>query len=93
MTKNQKKVFLSFYKDIIDNSKAKHIEYFYNSELDYFKDFINNDEDYISFFGKELLITNPNEFSNALKSKLGAKYVDLAYDLYGNVTNVLIELK
>ena len=26
MTKNQKKVFLSFYKDIIDNSKAKHIE-------------------------------------------------------------------
>ena len=84
MTKNQKKVFLSFYKDIIDNSKAKHIEYFYNSELDYFKDFINNDEDYISFFGKELLITNPNEFSNALKSKLGAKYVDLAYDLYGS---------
>ena len=93
MTENQKKVFLSFYKDVIDNAKAKHIEYFYSEALDYFKEFINNDEDYIKYFGRELLITNPNEFSNTLKSKLGAKYVDLAYDLYGNVINVLIELK
>lgn len=92
MTNKQRDVFLKFYKDIVDNC-SNVMEYFYKDDIDEFEEYLKTDEEKISFFGKELLITNPDEFKRLLKSKLNIKDIDMSYDRCGNVTNILIIMK
>lgn len=92
MTSKQREVFLKFYKDIVDNFNNV-MEYFYKDDIDEFEECLKTDKERVSFFGKELLITNPNEFKQMLKSKLNIKDVSLGYDRYGNVVNILLIMK
>ena len=92
MTNKQRDVFLKFYKDIVDNF-SNVMEYFYKDDIDEFEEYLKTDKDRVVFFGKELLITNPNEFKQMLKSKLNLKDISLGYDRNGNVINILLITK
>ena len=59
-----------------------------------FKECFRNEEDRVVFFGRDMLITRPTTFANALKRQIPRiKYVDFSYDNKGNAINVLIELE
>lgn len=92
MTNKQRDVFLKFYKDIIENF-SNVMEYFYKDDINEFEEYLKTDEDRVVFFGKELLITNPTEFKQMLKSTLNLKDISLGYDRRGNVVNILLTMK
>ncbi len=95
MTNRDKMLVKQFKEDVINNYKGEsHIEYFYSSKMFGFKEYFRNEEDRVVFFGRDMLITKPTMFANALKRQIPTiKYVDFSYDDKGNAINVLIELE
>ena len=95
MTNRDKMLVKQFKEDVINNYKGEsHIEYFYSSKMFGFKEYFRNEEDRVVFFGRDMLITKPTMFTNALKRQIPTiKYVDFSYDDKGNAINVLIELE
>lgn len=88
-----------FYNDIINNSKCSEsvIEYMLNKNIEGFNELLNNGIDRYVEFGRDLLIINVNEFTDKLAKKLNNKgykvnFLDIYFDRYGNVKNVLIEI-
>lgn len=95
MTNRDKMLVKEFKNNILKNYKGEtHIEYFYNVEVFGFEEYFRNEEDRVVFFGRDMLITRPTTFANALKRQIPRiKYVDFSYDNKGNAINVLIELE
>lgn len=95
---NQKVVNV-FYEDIVKNSKCSEsvIEYMLNKKIEGFNELLNNGIDRYVEFGRNLLITDVNEFTKELAKKLNTNgfevnFLDIYFDRCGNVRNILVEL-
>lgn len=89
-----------FYNDIIENSKCSEsiTEYMLNKNIEGFNELLNNGIDRYVEFGRNLLITDINEFTKVLAKKLNTNgfkvnFLDIYFDRCGNVSNVLVELE
>ena len=88
-----------FYNDIIENSKCSEsiTEYMLNKNIEGFNELLNNGIDRCVEFGKNLLITDVELFTDELGTRLNEKfllnYIDVHYDRCGNVSNVLLEVE
>ena len=89
-----------FYNDIIENSKCSEIitEYMLNKNIYGFNELLNNGIDRYVEFGRNLLITDVNEFTKELAKKINTNgfkvnFLDIYFDRCGNVSNVLVELE
>ena len=95
---NQKVVNV-FYEDIVKNSKCNKsvVEYMLNKKIEGFNELLNNGIDRYVEFGRNLLITDVNEFTKELAKKLNingfkVNFLDIHFDRCGNVMNVLVEV-
>ena len=71
MTNRDKMLVKEFKEDVTNNYKGEsHIEYFYSSKMFGFKEYFRNEEDRVVFFGRDMLITRPTTFANALKRQI-----------------------
>ena len=89
-----------FYNDIIENSKCSEsiTEYMLNKNIEGFNELLNNGIDRYVEFGRNLLITDINEFTKVLAKKLNTNgfkvnFLDIYFDRCGHVSNVLVELE
>ena len=89
-----------FYNDIIENSKCSEsiTEYMLNKNIEGFNELLNNGIDRYVEFGRNLLITDVNEFTDKLAKKLNnegfrVNFLDIYFDRCGNIRNILVELK
>ena len=89
-----------FYNDIIENSKCSEsiTEYMLNKNIEGFNELLNNGSDRYVEFGRNLLITDVNEFTKELAKKINTNgfkvnFLDIYFDRCGNVSNVLVELE
>lgn len=89
-----------FYNDIIENSLCSEsvIEYMLNKNIEGFNELLNNGIDRYVEFGKDLLIVDLDEFTSNLSKKLynngfTISFLDVYYDRFGNISNVLVELE
>jgi hypothetical protein len=89
-----------FYNDIIENSKCSEsiTEYMLNKNIEGFNELLNNGIDRYVEFGRNLLITDVNEFTKELAKKINTNgfkvnFLDIYFDRCGNVSNVLVELE
>ena len=95
---NQKVVNV-FYNDIVNNNKFSEsiVEYALNKNIEGFNELLNNGIDRYVEFGRNLLITDVNEFTKDLAKKLNTNgfkvnFLDIYFDRCGNVRNILVEL-
>ena len=88
-----------FYNDIIENFECSYVtvEYMLNKNIDGFNELLNNGIDRCVEFGKNLLITDVELFTDELGTRLNEKfllnYLDVHYDRCGNVSNILLEVE
>ena len=88
-----------FYNDIIENFECSYVtvEYMLNKNIEGFNELLNNGIDRYVEFGRNLLITDVNEFTKELAKKLNingfkVNFLDIHFDRCGNVINVLVEV-
>lgn len=88
-----------FYNDIIEKFECGEavIEYMLNKNIENFNELLNNGVDRFVEFGRNLLITDAEEFTRELSRRLSKdymlNYLDIHYDRCGNVSNILVELE
>ena len=95
---NQKVVNV-FYNDIVNNNKFSEsiVEYALNKNIEGFNELLNNGIDRYVEFGRDLLITDINNFTKELAKKLNnkgykANFLDIYFDRCGNIRNILVEI-
>ena len=74
------------------------MEYHYANDDSALNDVLNNENEYVVFFGKKALITREDLFRKKLKESLNniefkLKYIDFVYDNRGNIVNLLLSVQ
>ena len=74
------------------------MEYHYANDDSALNDVLNNENEYVVFFGKKALIPREDLFRKKLKESLNniefkLKYIDFVYDNRGNIINLLLSVQ
>ena len=100
--KNDKLILNDILSKVLTTLERGHMEatmeYHYANDDSALDDVLNNENEYVVFFGKKALITREDLFRKKLKESLNniefkLKYIDFVYDNRGNIVNLLLSVQ